>query len=422
MILDSRGYPTVECDVQLDDGSIGRAAVPSGASTGSREALELRDGGEAWSGKGVSRAIAHITDDIRPLLEGQDPFDQAAIDSRMCQADGTDNKANFGANAILAASLAVAKSAAASSGIPLHQYIASIAGTTHQQSLPLPMINIENGGAHAGFATDIQEYMIVCRGAKDFEQSIQMGVGVFHALADVLKERGYPTTVGDEGGYAPRVQGGNREPLELISLAVARAGYELGRDVGLALDVAASELYRDGAYDLRCENKRLDSGEMIAWLSELASEFPILSIEDGLAEDDWDGWTQLTTALGDRVQLVGDDLLVTNTVFLERAIEQRAANAILVKLNQIGTLSETIRVVTRARQAGWRTIISHRSGETEDTTIAHLAVGLDAGQIKTGSLSRSERLAKYNELLRIHEAMPDLKLARPITHDTNANT
>ncbi|MGB3023186.1 MAG: phosphopyruvate hydratase [Candidatus Saccharimonadales bacterium] len=411
-ILDSRGNPTVEADVLLDDGSIGRAAVPSGASTGSGEALELRDGEQAYGGKGVSKAVSNIRDIIAPRLIGMDASDQAVIDHAMIELDGTDNKSHLGANAILAVSLAVAKAAAASLGKPLHLYIAEYVKNP-QQSLPLPMMNIENGGAHAAFATDIQEYMIICQSAETIPQAVQMGAEIFHALAAVLKSHGYPTTVGDEGGYAPVVKGGNREPLELISEAIKQAGYTVGTDIAFALDIASSEFYADGAYTLATENRSLTSDEMVAWVAELANSYPIVSIEDGLAEGDWAGWQKLQTLIGDHVQLVGDDLLVTNTKFLRRAIDEKAANAILIKPNQIGSLTETIEAVTMAQAAGWHTIMSHRSGETEDTTIAHLAVGLGCGQIKTGSLSRSDRVAKYNELMRIYEADPGLPLAKP---------
>ena len=414
-ILDSRGNPTVECDVMLSDGSLGRAAAPSGASTGSREALELRDGGTDFGGKSVMKAVTNITETIKPLLIGKSPFDQRAIDNIMLDADGTENKANLGANAILAVSLAVAKAAAASKGQALWQYVASFAGAK-SPDLPLPMMNIENGGAHAGFATDIQEYMIICKGAKDFNHAIQMGSEVFHSLAKVLKGRGYVTTVGDEGGYAPRVKAGNREPLEMISEAVANAGYTLGTDIVFALDVASTEFFADGVYDLKCENRKLSSEEMVDWLAELANEFPIVSIEDGLAEDDWAGWALLHERIGDHVQLVGDDLLVTNIKFLERAINEKVANAILVKPNQIGSLSETIDAVVMAQKAGWNTVMSHRSGETEDVTISQLAVGLGTGQIKTGSLSRSDRVAKYNELMRIAEDDTSLTLAQPFAN------
>ncbi len=411
-ILDSRGNPTVECDVTLEDGSLGRAAVPSGASTGSREALELRDGDKDFGGKGVSKAVSNIKNVIAPALVGKDAQNQHEIDDTMLSLDGTENKGGLGANAVLAASLAVAKAAANAKNQPLWQYVAEMTGT-QTPDLPLPMMNIENGGAHAGFATDIQEYMIICKGARDFGHAIQMGTEVFHSLAKVLKERDYPTTVGDEGGYAPRVKTGNREPLEMISEAVSRAGYTLGTDIVFALDVASSEFFADGVYDLKCENRKLSSEEMVNWLEELVNEFPIVSIEDGLAEDDWSGWALLQQRIGDKVQLVGDDLLVTNTKFLQRAIDEKSANTILVKPNQIGSLSETIEAVKTAQSAGWNTVMSHRSGETEDTTISHLAVGLACGQIKTGSLSRTDRVAKYNELMRIAEFAPELKLATP---------
>lgn len=413
-IIDSRGNPTVECDVILSDGSFGRAAVPSGASTGSREALELRDGGDSFGGKAVTKAIGHIQDDIAPLLVGKEPFDQRSIDQLMIDADGTDNKSTFGANAILAVSLAVAKAAAVSKQQPLHNYIANIAGTQDQQSLPMPMMNIMNGGQHALGVTDLQEYMIVPIGAETIAQAVEMGTGVFHALKQVLKDAGYPTTVGDEGGYAPHVTGGNKEPFAHIMKAIHRAGYEPGKDIALAIDAAASEFYTDGSYRLDTESKTLNAEEMIEFYESLTQEFPLISIEDGLDESDWSNWTKLTERLGSSVQLVGDDLLVTNTTLLSRAIDKNAANAILIKPNQIGTLSETIDAVMLAKKHNWKTIVSHRSGETEDTTIAHIAVGLGAGQIKTGSLSRSDRVAKYNELMRIAEATPELKLEHPL--------
>ncbi len=408
-ILDSRGNPTVEADVTLEDGSFGRAAVPSGASTGSGEALELRDGGIEYGGKSVRKAVANVREKIASALIGRDASDQSAIDQAMFELDGSENKSNLGANAILAVSLASAKAVANAKNIPLHQYIAEIT-QTDTQSLPLPMMNIMNGGAHAAFATDIQEFMIIAKSAQNIEQAVQMGAEVYHALAKVLKARGYATTVGDEGGYAPRVQNGNREPLEMIAQAVSDAGYNLGTDIVLALDVAASEFYTDGKYDLKTEGRSLSGDEMVNWLVSLVDEFPIVSIEDGLSEDDWDGWKSLHARLGDRVQLVGDDLLVTNTKLLERAINEDAANAILIKPNQIGSLSETIQAVKMAQAAGWNTVMSHRSGETEDITISHLAVGLNCGQIKTGSLSRTDRVAKYNELIRIAEFDNSLQL------------
>ncbi len=410
-ILDSRGNPTVETDVTLADGTMGRAAVPSGASTGSAEALELRDGGETWGGKGVKTAVKNVNEILAPALVGKDASDQTTLDQAMFELDGTDNKANLGANAILSVSMAAAKAVANAKHQPLWRYIADM--TTSNPSLPLPMMNVMNGGAHAGFATDIQEYMIICKSADSIERALQMGTEVFHSLAKVLKSKNYPTTVGDEGGFAPRVANGNREPLELLSEAVTSAGYTLGTDIVFALDAAASEFYADGAYQLKCENRTLSNAEMVDWLEQLANDFPIVSIEDGLAEADWEGWTMLRERLGDRLQLVGDDLLVTNTTLLKRGIDEKAANAILIKPNQIGSLTETIQAVKMAQQAGWNTVMSHRSGETEDTTIAHLAVGLGCGQIKTGSLSRTDRVAKYNELLRISEADASLALARP---------
>lgn len=411
-ILDSRGNPTVEADVVLEGDVLGRAAVPSGASTGSGEALELRDGEQAYGGKAVTKAVNNVTQIIAPALLGKDASDQKAIDDVMFALDGTENKSQLGANAILAVSLATAKAVANAKNMPLWKYVAEFTGTDGV-NLPLPMMNIENGGAHAGFATDIQEYMIICKGAANFDHAIQMGSEVFHALAKVLKEREYATTVGDEGGFAPRVQNGNREPLEMISLAVQNAGYTLGDDIVFALDVASSEFYHDGIYDLKREGQQLSSEAMVAWLESLAAEFPIVSIEDGLAEGDWDGWKMLHEKIGDNVQLVGDDLLVTNTKLLRRAIDEKAANAILIKPNQIGSLSETIEAVKMAQAAGWNTVMSHRSGETEDVTISHLAVGLGCGQIKTGSLSRTDRVAKYNELTRIAEFEGSLQLAKP---------
>lgn len=410
-ILDSRGNPTVEADVVFVGGTLGRAAVPSGASTGSQEALELRDGDDSFMGKAVRKAVQNVNEAIAAALVGKDASDQKAVDEIMFALDGTENKSKLGANAVLAVSLAVAKAAAAENKQPLHSYIAAMTSST--QNLPLPMMNIMNGGAHAAFATDIQEFMIICKGADTIEKALQMGTEVFHNLAKVLKAHDYPTTVGDEGGFAPRVKNGNREPLQLISEAVQNAGYELGTDIVFALDAAASEFYIDGKYELKCEGRSLSSEEMVDWLVSLADEFPIVSIEDGLAEGDWTGWKLLTEKIGDRVQLVGDDLLVTNTKLLQRAIDEKAANAILIKPNQIGSLSETIEAVQMAQRAGWNTVMSHRSGETEDVTIAHLAVGLGCGQIKTGSLSRTDRVAKYNELLRIAEFDNTLSLAQP---------
>ncbi|MCX6725106.1 MAG: phosphopyruvate hydratase [Candidatus Saccharibacteria bacterium] len=403
-ILDSRGNPTVEADVRLSDDSLGRAAVPSGASTGSHEAIELRDGGSAYGGKGVTKAVAYINGEIRSALIAAEDLDQASVDKIMIELDGTNNKGRLGANAILAVSLAFAKAAALSRKQPLYVYVAGLAGN-QTFTLPLPMMNIINGGAHAAGSTDIQEFMIMPVGAKSFSHCIQIGAEIFHSLAKVLISHGYSTTVGDEGGYAPAVKNGNAEALELIAEATKNAGYTLGTDVVLALDVAASELIENGKYNLKTEAKQLTSDDMINFYRDITSRFPVVSMEDGLAEDDWTGWQSLTEKLGDKIQLVGDDLLVTNTDFLKRGIAEKSANAILIKVNQIGTLTETINAVTMAHEAGWKAVISHRSGETEDTTIAHLAVGLNTGQIKTGSLSRSDRVAKYNELMRIEEEL-----------------
>lgn len=410
-ILDSRGNPTVEADVILESGVLGRAAVPSGASTGSGEALELRDGGSAFGGKAVTKAVTNVNESIKQALIGEDAEDQANIDKIMLDLDGTENKSNLGANAILAVSLAAAKAVANEKGIELWQYIAE--KTNSKPVLPLPMMNVMNGGAHAGWATDIQEYMIMPVGANNIFEAVQMGAETFHALAKVLKAKGYPTTVGDEGGYAPKVQNGNEEPLQLISQAIEDAGYKLGEDIAFASDPASSEFYKDGKYDLKANNKVLSSEEMIAFYEDLTSKYPFVSIEDGLAENDWDGWKLLTEKLGSEIQLVGDDLMVTNVKLLQKSIELGVGNAILIKPNQIGSLSETISAVKLAQENGYNTVMSHRSGETEDTTIAHLAVGLGCGQIKTGSLSRTDRVAKYNELMRISEANPELEFAKP---------
>lgn len=412
-ILDSRGNPTVEADVFLENGVAGRASVPSGASTGTLEALELRDGDDGkFGGKGVTKAVWNINSKIKDVLVGNSA-DQKTVDSLMLDLDGTENKSNLGANAILAVSLAVAKAVANARRIPLYYYIAELAGTTGEMSLPMPMMNVMNGGEHAGWATDFQEYMIIPKSAENIYDAIRIGAEVFHSLKKVLNERGYPTTVGDEGGYAPRVKNGNEEPLECIKLAVEKAGYSFGSDVVVAMDIASSEFYSNNKYSLRTNNEIKNASEMIDWYSDLIEKYPIVSIEDGLAEDDWGNWKELTAELGDKVQLVGDDLFVTNSKILERGIKEKAANAILIKLNQIGSLSETIEAVKMAKAAGYNTIISHRSGETEDTTIAHLAVGLGAGQIKTGSMSRSERICKYNELMRIAESNSRLGLAKP---------
>ena len=412
-ILDSRGNPTVETDVVLSDGSFGRAAVPSGASTGSFEAVELRDSDElAYGGKGVLQAVKHVNGEIAEALKGDDPFDQIKIDQKMRELDGTPNKGRLGANSILAVSLAVAKAAAKSRQMELFEYVNSLAGSP-RMSLPMPMINVMNGGQHALGATDFQEYMIIPISAATFADAMQMSTEVFHTLAKILKSEDYPTTVGDEGGYAPKVRGGNMEPMQLLSRAIEQAGYKLGTDFGFALDVAASELYKDGKYNLATEKRVLNAEEMIRTYKALLAKVPVLSIEDGLDEEAWMDWQKLTAELGNFAQLVGDDLLVTNVQRLKRGIELKAANAILIKPNQIGTLTETIQAVQMAKDAGWNTVMSHRSGETEDVTIAHLAVGLGTGQIKTGSMSRSERIAKYNELLRIAEKYPDLSIFHP---------
>lgn len=405
-ILDSRGNPTVEADVILSDGSMGRAAVPSGASTGSHEAVELRDGDKSrYGGKSVMKAVENVNTIIADALKGEDPLRQDKIDELMIELDGSSNKGKLGANAILAVSLAVAKAAAASQKIPLYQYVYNLQTTPYKLIMPVPMMNIINGGKHAKGSTDIQEFMIMPVGAPSFSEGLRMGAEVFHALGKVLDQAGYSTTVGDEGGYAPAVKGGNTEALDLITEAVEKAGYKLGEDFVLALDVAASELYLMDQYRLQTEDRGLSTTQMVDFLSEVAEKYGVASIEDGLFEDDWRGWMELTKKIGDKVQLVGDDLLVTNTQRLSEAIEKKAGNSILIKVNQIGTLTETIKAVEMAREAGWTAVMSHRSGETEDTTISHLAVGLGTGQIKTGSLCRSDRVAKYNELLRIEEEL-----------------
>lgn len=404
-IIDSRGFPTVEADVTLTDGSVGRAAVPSGASTGSAEAVELRDGDSAYHGKGVLQAVSAVNDVIAASLIGKSAGDQQQIDQIMCELDGTENKAKLGANAILSVSLATARAAAESNQLPLFAYIAGLADVG-SPSQPIPMMNIINGGKHAAGSTDIQEFMIIPKSGKSIHDRVRIGAEVFHQLKKVLSNKGYATTVGDEGGYAPAFRSGNQEALDTIIEAIEKAGYTAGDDVTLALDVAASELLNDdGLYELTTEGKQLSGDQLTKWYQDLVQRYPITSIEDGLGEKDWAGWTEQTAVLGEHVQLVGDDLLVTNATLLQKAIDDAAANAILIKPNQIGTLTETIDAVKLAQSVGWGTVISHRSGETEDATIAHLAVGLNAGQIKTGSLSRSERLAKYNELLRIEELL-----------------
>lgn len=407
-VLDSRGNPTVEADVYINNSVIGRAIVPSGASTGSGEALELRDGDKArYHGKGVLKAVWNINSKIRDVLLGNDA-DPQFVDRLMSELDGTDNKSSLGANAILAVSLANAKANAKIRKLPFYRYVAELAGTTEQMSIPMPMMNVMNGGAHAGWATDFQEYMIIPRSASGIAEAVRMGSEVFHSLKDVLRERGYPTTVGDEGGYAPYVRDGNNEPLECIKLAIEKTGYILGKDIAMAMDIAATEFYDKDHYVLKTNGDWKSSDDMINWYDWIINNYPVVSIEDGLAENDWNGWKKMTERFGDRIQLVGDDLFVTNGKLLRRGIKEGVANAILIKPNQIGTFSETIATVLMAKRANYGTIISHRSGETEDVTIAHLAVGLGAGQIKTGSLSRSERIAKYNELIRIAEKEPGL--------------
>ena len=400
-ILDSRGNPTVEVDVTLESGAFGRAAVPSGASTGAHEAVELRDGDAArYGGKGVTKAVEAVNHDLFEVLSGLDAEDQVKIDQMMCAIDGTPNKARLGANAILGISLAVAKAAAEEAGLPLYRYV----GGAYARTLPVPHMNIVNGGAHADNALDIQEFMIMPLGAASFAEALRCGGEVFQALKRALKDAGHNTNVGDEGGFAPNM-GATDEALGYVMHAIEAAGYRPGDDVMLALDCAASEFFKDGKYHLAGEDKSLDAGAMAGYLADLCERYPILSIEDGMAEDDWDGWAVLTGMIGDRVQLVGDDIFVTNPLRLGEGIERGVANSILVKVNQIGTLSETLEAVGMAHQAGYTAVMSHRSGETEDATIADLAVATGCGQIKTGSLSRSDRLAKYNQLLRIEEEL-----------------
>ena len=401
-ILDSRGNPTVEVDVTLASGARGRAAVPSGASTGTLEAVELRDGeSQRYLGKGVRKAVQHVNGEIARALVGMQATAQVRLDTTLIQLDGTANKGRLGANAILGASLAVAKAAAAQCGLPLYAYL----GGPQARDLPVPMMNVLNGGAHADNNVDIQEFMILPVRANNFAEALRMGTEVFHQLRVVLRERGHNTAVGDEGGFAPNLQS-NEEALQVLLQGIERAGYRPGEDVYLGLDVAASEFYQDGKYKLAAEAQPERSAEdMIAWYQTLINKYPILSIEDGVAENDWEGWKKLTATLGKRVQLVGDDVFVTNTNLLERGIREQAGNAILVKLNQIGSLTETLEAIEMAKRAAYTAIVSHRSGETEDTTIADIAVASNAGQIKTGSLSRTDRTAKYNQLLRIEEAL-----------------
>lgn len=400
-VMDSRGNPTVMAEVVLESGVVGCAYAPSGASTGSREALELRDGDKSrYLGKGVLKAVANINDIIKPLLVGQDASAQRLIDGIMLDADGTENKEKLGANAILAVSLAAAKAAAIDKKIPLYQHIAEINGTAGKYTMPVPMMNIINGGEHADNNVDIQEFMIQPVSAPNFTEALRMGAEVFHHLKKVLSSRGLSTAVGDEGGFAPDLPS-NEAALTIIAEAIANAGYKLGSDITLALDCAATEFYKDGVYDLAGEGKKFSAPEFADYLAELANKYPILSIEDGMDESDWDGWADLTQKLGDKIQLVGDDLFVTNTKILQEGIDKSIANSILIKFNQIGSLSETLDAIKMAQDAGFTAVISHRSGETEDTTIADLAVATSAGQIKTGSASRSDRIAKYNRLLRI---------------------
>ncbi len=402
-ILDSRGNPTIEADVCLDAGIIGRAAVPSGASTGEHEAIELRDGDASrYGGKGVTKAVENVHNIIAPELLGEDAANQERIDRLMLELDGTPNKSKLGANAILAVSMATAKAAAELMGLPLYRYIGGVAANT----LPVPMMNIVNGGSHADNSVDFQEFMVMPVGASNIREAVRCGAEIFHTLKSVLKKAGHITSVGDEGGFAPNL-GSNREALDFIMNAIEAAGYKAGSDVVLALDVAASEFYDKGAktYNLDGEGRKLTSSEMIDFYAELVEAYPISSIEDGLDENDWDGWAELTTRLGSKTQLVGDDLFVTNTERLQRGVSNGVGNSILIKVNQIGSLTETLEAVNLAHRNGYTSVISHRSGETADTTIAHLAVAVGSGQIKTGSLSRSDRVAKYNELIRIEEEL-----------------
>lgn len=401
-ILDSRGNPTVEVDIELESGAFGRAAVPSGASTGTHEAAELRDGDDRYRGMGVRLAVDNVNGEIFDLISGMDAEDQRIIDQMMIELDGTPNKSRIGANAILGVSLAVAKAASNEVGLPLHLYL----GGANAHLLPTPMINIINGGVHADNAIDIQEFMIVPVGAENIADAIGMSADVFHALGDALSEAGHSTNVGDEGGFAPNLDSTDAA-LGFLLKSIETAGYRPGEDIAIALDCAASEFHQAGTYDMTGADQKLDSAGMVAWLADLVGRYPIISIEDGMAEDDTAGWRQLTDALGKSVQLVGDDLFVTNTERLRRGIAEGIANAVLVKVNQVGTLSETLDTIELAKRSAYGTIISHRSGETEDVTIADLAVATGAGQIKTGSVSRSERVAKYNQLLRIEEALGD---------------
>lgn len=407
-ILDSRGNPTVEVDVVLTDGIIGRAAVPSGASTGAFEAVELRDEDDTrYMGKGVLKAVENVNLSIAPEVEGLNPFDQPGLDRVLIELDGTENKGNYGANAILGVSLATAKAAAESLGIPLYQYL----GGVNAKELPVPLMNILNGGKHADNNVDIQEFMIMPVGASSFAEALRMGTEVYHSLKAVLKEKSLATAIGDEGGFAPSLES-NEDALLCIVDAIQRAGYQPGEDVALALDVAATELYENGTYNLAGEGVKKTSDEMIDYYASLIERYPILSIEDGLDEEDWEGWKKLTERLGDKVQLIGDDLFVTNPKRLARGIEEKCGNSILIKLNQIGTLTETLDAIEMAKRAGYTSVVSHRSGETEDVTLAHIAVAVNAGMIKTGAPARTERVAKYNELLRIEEELGESAVYR----------
>jgi len=409
-IIDSRGNPTVEVDVLLDSGVLGRAAVPSGASTGTREAVELRDGDKKrYGGKGVLKAVEHVNTVLKTALLGQDPREQAAIDSRMTGLDGTENKGKLGANAILGVSLANAHAAANDARVPLYRHLAQLTGAT-ELLMPVPMMNIVNGGAHANNSLDIQEFMILPVGAPTFREALRYGAEVFHTLKKVLAERGLSTAVGDEGGFAPNLES-NEAALGVILQAIEQAGYRPGKDVYLGLDVASSEFFRNGRYELESENRSFSAAEFTRYLADLAQRYPIISIEDGMSEADWDGWGEITRALGAKIQLVGDDVFVTNTRILKEAIEKHIANAILIKPNQIGTLTETLSCIDMAARARYASVVSHRSGETEDSTIADIAVATAATQIKTGSLSRSDRMAKYNQLLRIEAELGTVRYA-----------
>ena len=420
-VIDSRGNPTIEADVILQDGSQGSACAPSGASTGSREALELRDKDPGrYGGKGVLTAVNNINLNIRDALVGGSVIEQAVLDQRMLDLDGTDNKSNLGANAILAVSLAISKAAANHLGIPLYSHISNLSGNKRTLTLPVPMMNIINGGEHADNNIDIQEFMIQPTGASSFTEALRYGAEVFHALKSVLKKDGFNTAVGDEGGFAPDLPS-NSAALDAIMEAIEAVGLAPGKDIHLALDCAASEFYRDGKYKLEGEGKIFDYAQFVDYLENLTNAYPILSIEDGMDESDWEGWAKLSAQIGDKVQLVGDDLFVTNTDILAKGISEKIANSILIKFNQIGTLTETLSAINMAREAGYTSVISHRSGETEDTTIADLAVGTSAGQIKTGSLCRSDRVAKYNRLLRIEEMLGDASIFNGISEFSVAN-